>query len=89
MEKKEMSFIEKFAAAGNELEKAMVESNKDAMIMIATSEGIDERRVYASIEGKSCELSTLLAYAAIKDKDFKTILAKAIMSVEAWEQRNK
>ena len=89
MEKKEMSFIEKFAAAGKELEKAMVVSNEDAMIMIATSEGNDESRVSSSIKGKSGELSTLLAYVAIKDKDFKTILTKAIMFVEAWEQRNK
>ena len=89
MEKKEMSFIEKFAAAGKELEKEMVESNKDAMIMIATSEGIDDSRVSARIEGNSCELSTLLAYAAIKDKGFKTILTNAIKGVEAYEQRNK
>ena len=89
MEKKEMSFIEKFAAAGEELEKAMVESNKDAMIMIATSEGNDESRVSASIKGKSAELSTLLAYVAIKDNVFKTILTNAIMRVEAYEQRNK
>ena len=89
MEKKEMSFIEKFEAAGEELGKAMVESNKDAMIMIATSEGNDERRVSASIDGKSDELSTLLAYVAIKNNGFKTILTNAIMRVEAYEQRNK
>ena len=89
MGKKEMSFIEKFAAAGKELEKALVESNKEAMIMIATSEGNDERRVSASIEGKSADLATLLAYVAIKDKGFKTILTKAIMGVEAYEQENK
>ena len=47
MEKKnEMGFIEKFEAAGKELEKVMAVSNKEAMIMIATSEGNDERRVY-------------------------------------------
>ena len=89
MEKKEMSFIEKFTAAGKELENAMVKSNKDAMIMIATSELNDERRVSSGIKGESGELSTLLAYVAIKDKDFKTILTKAAMFVEAWEQRNK
>ena len=89
MEKKEMSFIEKFSAAGKELEKAMAESNNGAMIMIATSEGNDERRVSASIKGKSCELSTLLTFIAIKDKGFKTILTNAIMGVEAYEQRNK
>lgn len=84
-----MSFIEKFAAAGKELEKAMVGSNKDTMIMIAASEGNGERRVSASIEGKPVELSTLLARVATKDKGFKKILATAIMGVEAWEQRNK
>ena len=89
MEKKEMSFIDQFEAAFEELEKAMVLSNKDAMIMIATSEGNDERRVSASIEGKSAELSTLLVYAAIRDKDFKTILTNAIKGVEAYEQKNK
>ena len=89
MEKKEMSFIEKFAAAGKELEKAMVVSNKDAMIMIATSEGIDESCVSCSIKGKSVEIAVLLAYVAIKYKGFKTILTDAIKGVEAWEQRNK
>ena len=86
MEKKEMSFIEKFAAAGKELKKAMAESNNGAMIMIATSEGVG---VSARIEGNSCELSTLLAFVAIKDKGVKTILTNAIKGVEAYEQRNK
>ena len=90
MEKKnEMGFIEKFEAAGKELEKVMAVSNKEAMIMIATSEGNDERRVSASIEGKSAELSTLLAYVVIKDNGFKTILTNAIKGVEAYEHRNK
>ena len=89
MEKKEMSFIEKAKAAGKELEKAMEESNKEAMIMIATSEEIDEGGVSASIKGESVELSTLLAYVAIKNKGFKTILTNAIKGVEAYEQRNK
>ena len=89
MEKKKMSFIEKFGAAGKELEKAMKESNKEAMIVIATSEGIDERGVSASIKGEAVELSTLLAYVALKDKGFKTILTDAIKFVEAWEQRIK
>lgn len=89
MEKKKMSFIEKFAAAGEELEKEMVESNKDTMIMIATSEGIDESRISTSIKGKSGEIATLLAYVALKNKGFKTILTDAIKFVEAWEQRNK
>ena len=89
MEKKEMSFIEQFEAACKELGKKLEKSNNGAMIMIATSEGNDERRVSASIEGKSAELSTLLAYVAIKDNVFKTILTNAIKGVEAYEQRNK
>lgn len=89
MEKKEMSFIEKFEAAGKELEKAMVGSNKDAMIMIATSEGIDDSCVSASIKGKSHKIALLLAYVAINDKGFKKTLTDAIMCVETWEQRNK
>ena len=89
MEKKEMSFIEKAKATGKELEKAMVKSNKDAMIMIATSEEIDEGGISASIKGELVELSTLLAYVAIKNKGFKTILTNAIKGVEAYEQRNK
>ena len=89
MEKKEMSFIEKFAAAGIELNKAMVESNKDAMIMIATSEGNDGRSFSASVKGKSGEITTLLAYVALEVKGFKTILTNVIKFVEAWEQRNK
>lgn len=84
-----MSFIEKFAAAGKELENAMVKSNKDAMIMIATSEGNDESHVSASVKGETCEIETLLALFAIKNKDFKTILTNAIMFVEGYEQENK
>ena len=90
MEKKnEMGFIEKFEAAGKELEKVMAVSNKEAMIMIATSEGNDESCVFSRIKGESCEISILLAYVAIKDKDFKTILTNAIKGVEYYEQRNK
>ena len=89
MEKKEMNFIEKFSAAGKELEKAMVGSNKDAMIMIATSEGNDGRRISHGIKGDLVALASLLACVATHDKDFKTILTGAIMGVEAWEKRNK
>ena len=89
MEKKEMSFIEKFAAAGKELENAMVKSNKDTMIMIATSEGNDESRFSANVKGETCEIETLLALVAIKNKDFKTMLMNAIMFVEGYEQENK
>ena len=88
MEKKEMSFIEKFAAAGKELEKAIKESKDGAMIMIAI-EGDDEKGVSANIKGKSHMVGTLLAYVACKCDDFKMILMDAIKCVEACEQRNK
>ena len=86
MENKEMSFIEIFEAACKDLGKKLEKNNNGAMIMIAISEGVG---VSSRIEGNSCELSTLLACSAIKDKDFKTILTDAIKCVEAYEQRNK
>ena len=88
MEKKEMSFIEQFAAAGKELEKAMEESNKDAMIMIAI-EGDNEKGVSANIKGKSNMIGVLLSYVACKCDGFKTILEKALMYAELEEQTNK
>lgn len=89
MEKKEMSFIEKFAAASKELEKAMAESNNEAMIMLAISGGIDDSRVSTRIKGKTFEIETLLALVAIENKDFKTMLMNVIMFVEGYEQENK
>lgn len=86
MEKKELSFIEKFTAAGIELKKAIVKSNKEAMIMIASSELNNGLCVSVSVEGKLHDLGVLLASVAIKNKDLKTILMDAIMAVEAYEQ---
>ena len=78
MEKKEMSFIEQFGAAGNELEKKMKELTKNgAMIMIAADE-TKEEGIYCNIKGKSVMLSALLAYVACKDKGFKMMLIDAI-----------
>lgn len=86
--KKEMSFIEKFEAAGKELENAMVESNKGAMIMIAI-EGDNEKGVSANIKGKSNMIGILLSYVACKCDGFKTILENALMYAELEEQTNK
>ena len=88
MEKKEMGFIEKFEAAGHELENAINESKDGAMIMIAI-EGDNEKGVSAHIRGKSHMIGTLLSYVACKCDGFKTILTDAIEFVEAWEQRIK
>ena len=51
MEKKEMSFIEKFDAACKDLGKELGKSNNGAMIMIAISEVVC---VSSGIEGNSC-----------------------------------
>ena len=89
MEKKEMSFIEQFGAAGNELEKKMEELTKNgAMIMIAADE-TKEEGIYCNIKGKSVMLSALLAYVACKDKGIKMLLIDAIKFVEMHEQKNK
>ena len=89
MEKKEMSFIEQFEAAGNELEKKMEEESKNgAMIMIAAEE-TKEEGICCNIKGKSVMLSALLAYIACKDKGFKMLLIDTIKFVEMHEQKNK
>ena len=89
MENKEMSFIEQFEAAGNELEKKMEEESKNgAMIMIAAEEPKEEG-FCANIKGKSVMLSALLAYVTCKDKCFKMLLIDAIKFVEMHEQKNK
>ena len=88
MEKKEMSFIEKFEAAGHEMVNAINESKDGAMIMIAI-EGDNEKGVSANIKGKSNMIGALLSYVACKCDGFKTILTNAIKGVEAYEHRNK
>ena len=81
MEKKEMSFIEKFAAAGKELEKEIKDGCN--MILIATNGG-DE--TYVNIEGNRKGLSVMLAYAAIKSEGFDEILANAVKTIERYRE---
>lgn len=89
MEKKEMSFIEQFETAGNELEKKMEEESKNgAMIMIAAEEP-EEKGICANIKGKPVMLSALLTYVACQNKGFKMLLINAIKFVEMHEQKNK
>lgn len=83
-----MSFIEKFEAAGKELEKAFNESKDGAMIMIAI-EGDEEKCVSANIKGKSHMIGTLLSYVACKCDNFKMMLMDAIKIAEMQEQTNK
>lgn len=89
MEKKELSFIEKFEAAGNELVNAINERKDVAMIMIAIEGDDNEKGVYANIKGKSNMIGVLLSYVACKCYGFKTILEKALMYAELEEQTNK
>ena len=81
MEKKEMSFIEKFAAAGKELEKEIKDGCN--MILIATN---GEGETYVNIEGNRKGLSVMLAYAAIKSEGFDEILANAVKTIERYRE---
>ena len=82
MEKKEMSFIEKFAAAGKELEKEI--KNGADMILIATDGG-DEP--YVNIMGNRRSLSALLSFAALKSNCFEEILRNSIKAIEIYREK--
>ena len=83
MEKKEMSFADKFEAAGKELEKEI----KDGcdMILIATDGG---NETYVNIMGSRKGLSVMLAYAAIKSEGFYEILANAVKWIEMYREKH-
>ena len=85
MEKKEMSFIEKFEAAGQEFKKE--KGSKCHMLMYALDD--ESGRICAVADGDARKLSTLLAYVAIRKKNFKEILTNAIKAVEVIEQKYK
>ena len=83
MEKKEMSFTDKFEAAGDELEKEIKDGG--AMILIA-SEGrcLDGSLCY--IKGNKTTAAILLANCACQDKDLKRILERALIAAAMDEQ---
>lgn len=83
MEKKEMSFTDKFKAAGNELEKEI--KNGAAMILIAIDG--DGEGIYANILGENRMLSTLLSYAAIESDGFEEIIRKSIKALEIYREK--
>lgn len=86
MEKKEMSFAEKFEAAGKELEKEIKDGC--SMILIANNNGGSE--TYVNIEGNRKGLSVILAYVALKsDRGFDEILANAVKTIELYKKHNK
>ena len=83
MEKKEMSFADKFEAAGDELEKEIKDGC--AMILIATDGG-DAR--YGNIIGSKRCLATLLSYAALKADGFDEVLANAVKAIEIYREKH-
>ena len=83
MEKKELSFAEKFEAAGKELEKEIKDGCN--MILIATNGG-DE--TYVNIMGNRRSLSALLASAALKLEGFDEILANAVKGIELYNDKH-
>ena len=85
MENQEMSFIEKFEAAGEEFVKE--KGSKCHMLMYALDD--ESEKICAVADGDARKLSTLLAYAAIRKKNFKEILKNAVNAVEVIEQTNK
>lgn len=83
MEKKEMSFSDKFEAAGKELEKEIKDGA--AMILIATN-GVDE--TYVNIDGSIKGISALLVFAAIKSEVFEEILANVVKGIELYKGKH-
>ena len=84
MEKKEMSFTDKFEAAGNELEKEI----KDGAAMILIAIDGDGEGIYANILGKNKMLATLLSYAALSSDGFEEILSNSIKALEIYREKH-
>ena len=83
MEKKEMSFADKFEAAGNELEKEIKDGC--AMILIATDGGDVQ---YGNIMGSRSSLSALLAFASLKADGFDEVLVNAVKALEIYREKH-
>lgn len=82
MEKKELSFVEKFEAAGDELEKEIKDGC--AMILIATDGGDAQ---YGDIMGSRSSLSALLAFASLKADGFDEVLVNAVKAIEIYREK--
>lgn len=85
MEKKEMSFKDKFQAAGEELEKEIKDGG--AMILIAVDGG--EEFIYANILGESRKLAAMLSYEALRSHGFEEIITNSIKAIERHKEINK
>ena len=83
MEKKEMSFSEKFEAAGKELEKEIKDGG--AMILIAVDGGDAH---FGNIIGSKRSLAALLSYAALKADGFDEVLANSVKALEIYKEKH-
>ena len=83
MEKKELSFADKFEAAGDELEKEVKDGC--AMILIATDGGDAQ---YGNIMGSRSSLSALLAFASLKADGFDEVLVNAVKALEIYKEKH-
>lgn len=84
MEKKEMSFKEKFQAAGEELEKEIKDGG--AMILIAVDGG--EEFIYANALGESRKLAAMLTYAALRMHGFDEIISISIKAIDEYREKH-
>ena len=82
--KKEMGFIEKFGAAGEELEKEINDSHKGAMIMIAID---GDEGVYSNVLGENRELATILSYVALSSDGFEEIIRNSIKAIDEYREK--
>ena len=84
MEKKEMSFIEKFVAAGDELEKEI----KDGAAMILIAFDGEGENSYINVLGENRRLATILSFAALKSNGFEEILRNSIKAIEIYREKH-
>ena len=83
MEKKEMSFAEKFEAAGKELEKEI----KDGGNMILIAIDGEGEGTYVNVLGENRMLATILSYAALKSNGFEEIIRKSIKALDEYREK--
>lgn len=84
MGKKEMSFTDKFEAAGNELEKEI----KDGAAMILIAIDGDGEGTYVNVLGENRMLATILSYAALSSDGFEEIIRKSIKALDEYREIN-
>lgn len=83
MEKKEMSFAEKFEAAGKELEKEI----KDGAAMILIAIDGEGEGTYVNVLGENRMLATILSFAALKSNGFEEIIRKSIKALDEYREK--